>query len=370
MMNSKTESTDTIIIGAGPAGLSVSACLKQKNLPFILLEKSGKIGSSWHNHYERLHLHTDKKRSELPYMPYPDSYPKYPSRTQFIEYLENYAEHFDLRPRFNRQAVSVENENESWVIRTNHETYSSQNLVVATGYCRKTVIPEWPGLNTFTGRVIHSSEYDSGSDFKGKKVLVVGFGNSGGEIAIDLVEHGAGVGLSVRSPVNVIPRDLFGLPLLAVAIPLSKIPYKLADVLTAPIQWLLFGNLARLGLKKMKEGPFEQISKKERIPLIDVGTIGLIRQGKISAYPAISHFEKEMIHFTDGSSMRYDAVVLATGFRPALESLLEEPLVSDKKLAESRGLYFCGFFVSPTGVLREISMEAKEIAEKIEQNAG
>jgi cation diffusion facilitator CzcD-associated flavoprotein CzcO len=367
-MTRELVNTDTLIVGAGPAGLAVAACLRQKDLPFILLEKSDKIGSSWHNHYDRLHLHTDKKHSELPDLSYPDSYPTFPSREQFIGYLEQYAAHFDLNPRFNREVVSAGLENGRWVSRTNGETYTSENLVITTGYCRQPVMPHWPGLDTYAGQTLHSTDYDIGSHFRGKKVLVVGFGNSGGEIAIDLVEHGAAVALSVRSPVNIIPRDLFGMPLLAVAILMSKLPYKLADFLTAPLQWLLFGNLNRLGLKKMKEGPLEQIYKKQRIPLIDVGTVDLIRKGQIDVCPAINRFENETVHFTDGSTERFDAVVLATGFRPALESYLDEDFLSDRQKAEQHGLYFCGFFVSPTGVLREIAMEAKAIAAKIEQN--
>lgn len=359
--------TETVIIGAGPAGLAVGACLQKEGHSFIILEKSNKIGPTWHNHYDRLHLHTDKNRSELPYFSYPDDYPKYPSRRQVVQYLENYAAHFDLEPRFNQTVVSAELRNGRWDIRTGNHRYLSENLVVATGYNNRPYIPKWQGMDHFEGEIIHSSEYRNGNPFKEKKVLVVGFGNSGGEIAIDLCEHGADVSLSVRSPVNIIPRDLLGFPILAIAIPLSKLPARLADALTAPVLRLIFGNLKDLGLQKLDYGPFEQIQKDERIPLIDVGTVKLIREGRIKVHPGIKQLTGQAVIFTDSAKHFYDAIILATGYRPEVNEFLEDGLSRSKKNTGSNRLYFCGFYVSPTGVLREISREARQIAGQIVQ---
>ena len=105
---------ETVIVGAGPAGLSVAACLRCAGVPFVLLERGDRVGASWHRHYERLRLHTDKARSELPYLPFPKHYPKYPSRAQLIAYLESYARHFGLRPRFGQEVVSARLQNGRW----------------------------------------------------------------------------------------------------------------------------------------------------------------------------------------------------------------------------------------------------------------
>src|SRR4029079_1978876 len=138
---------------------------------------------------------------------------------------------------------------------TQDATYAGANLVVATGANREPFSPAWPGLAAFRGRVVHSSQYQNGESFKNQAVLVVGFGNSGGEIAIDLWEHGARPTLAVRGPVNVIPRELFGIPVLAISIVLRKLPLRLADALNAPILRATVGDLTPYGLRRLPRGP-------------------------------------------------------------------------------------------------------------------
>jgi indole-3-pyruvate monooxygenase len=233
----------------------------------------------------------------------------------------------------------------------------------------------WPGRETFIGEVVHSSAYKNGAPYRAKRVLVVGFGNSGGEIAVDLFEHGAKPALSVRGQVNVIPRDVLGAAILAIAIPLEKLPTRLADALAVPVVRLALGNLDRVGLQKAAEGPFGQIKRRGRIPLIDVGTIALIRKGAIEVRRGVERFDGQNVVFVDGIRERYDAAVLATGYRPTVDAFLEgTSLLTDEYgnprqigLEVARGLYFCGFHVSPTGMLREIAMEAKRIAWDIDR---
>jgi cation diffusion facilitator CzcD-associated flavoprotein CzcO len=190
-MTNSLNGINTLIVGAGPAGLAVGACLKQAGVQPILLEQSDKVGSAWRRHYDRLHLHTDKKNSELPLAPFPKDYPRYPSRNQLIDYLESYAKKFELDIRFNQQVTAARREDNHWVVQTQNARYQASNLVIAAGNAREPSLPEWKGQNLFKGKVIHSSEYKNGKQFSGQNVLVVGFGNSGGEIAIDLWEHGA-----------------------------------------------------------------------------------------------------------------------------------------------------------------------------------
>ena len=234
--------------------------------------------------------------------------------------------------------------------------------------------PRWPGIEAFPGAILHSSRYRNGSRYRDQRVLVVGFGNSGGEIALDLAEHGARPALSVRGPVNIIPREILGIPILAMAIPLSRLPPRLADLLAAPLLAASLPDPRSLGLRRSDGGPFRQIAERRRIPLIDIGTVELLRRGGAGLRPGIQRFEGEQIVFSDGSKARFDAVILATGYQPSFHRFLAEKdrAIDDAGVPESSGrptslpgLYFCGFYVSPTGMLREIASEAKSLARHI-----
>lgn len=365
---------DTLIIGAGPAGLAVGACLQRAGVPFVILEQSDKVGAKWHEHYHRLHLHTSKELSGLPFFPFPRHYPRYPSRQQVIDYLEAYAQHFGLEPRFGQRVVSAQYDQHQWEVRTEDVIYVAPRLIVATGVNREPHIPVWPGQASYRGTVLHSSQYRNGAQFEDKQVLVIGFGNSGGEIALDLWEHGARPSIAVRSPVNVIPRDLLGIPVLAIALLQRSFPARLVDAINAPLERLTIGDLTRYGLRKLPYGPVTQTRQHARIPVIDVGTLELIKRGYLQVYPGVERFTETGVVFTDQREQAFDAVILATGFRPRVHAFLKgasddwdeegRPSCSGRE-ASLPGLYFCGFYISPTGMFREIALEAKRIGADI-----
>jgi len=359
-----------IIIGAGPAGLAVGACLRRAGIDSVIFEKSDRVGAAWHFHYDRLHLHTDKTRSALPLLPFPARDPRYPSRQQVIDYLEAYAREFALQPRFGHEVTAARRGGEGWVVEANGDRFESAHLVVASGYNAVPHLPLWPGQDAFGGTVLHSSAYRNGAPFAGQDVLVVGFGNSGGEIAIDLHEHGARPALAVRSAVNVIPRELFGVPILAVGRLQGLLPPRVADALNAPLLRFVIGDMRRYGLRKLPYGPATQVRIHHRIPLIDVGTLALIEQGAIVVRPGIERFTTDGVLFTDGREQSFAAVILATGYRPQVSAFLEDAgdALDDQGAPRTSGgptpipgLYFCGFYVSPHGMLGEIAGEATRI---------
>ncbi len=366
--------TDTLIIGASASGLASAACLKKEGLKFIILEKYPQVGTSWRNHYDRLYLHTSKKWSGLPFLKMADSLPKYPARQDMVDYLDQYAKELNIHPVFNSEALSVKKQDGYLVTETNNGVYQSRHVIVATGLNHKPKIPEFEGMNTFKGKVLHSSEYKNGAEFAGKNVLVVGFGNSAGEQAICLHENGAFPSLSVRSPVNVLPRDILGFPVLEIGKLTSWFPARVADRINAPLIRILVGDIRKLGLKKSKYGPKEQIQKLKRIPLLDTGTIKLIQQGHIKVYGDILRIEGNRVYFENNRQQDFAAIILATGYQHNLESLLingdgyfEElnKEINRQSLFEKDGLYLCGFNISPIGMLREIGMEARKIAKDI-----
>jgi cation diffusion facilitator CzcD-associated flavoprotein CzcO len=365
---------NTVVVGASAAGLATAACLSRLNVAHVILEQRAHVADAWRHHYDRLHLHTTRGLSGLPYHPMPTTYPKYPSREQVVAYLEEYARRFSIEPRFEQKVRSVRQDGDGWLTETEQGLeIASRNVVVATGYTRVPFEATWPGRDGFRGEIVHSSRYDNGRRFRGKRVLVVGFGNSGGEIAIDLHEHGAMPTISVRSAVNVIPRDLFGLPILAVGLVMGALPARVADALAKPLLQASIGDIAELGLRKLPYGPNVQIREHARIPLLDVGTIALVRKGHIRVAPGIRRFTPEGVEFDDGVVASFDGVVMATGYRPALADFIEgaERVTNEHGVPRESGnemlpgLYFCGFYVSPTGMLREISIEARRIAASI-----
>lgn len=372
--------TDTIIVGAGPAGLAVGAVLRRANVPFVMLERGQHVGEAWHRHYERLHLHTPKRHSALPYRPYPRAYPCYPSRRQMAEYLEDYARAFDLQPELRREVRRCARGGDGiWEVATEGSGYRARRVVVATGSCCVPRVPRWPGQETFPGPILHSRDYRNGEAFRGDRVLVVGFGNSGAEIALDLVEHGARCTIAVRGKVNVIPRDLLGVPIVVWALACRPLPPRVADAMNALTLRLAVGSLAAVGLVKRDDGPFAQITTGRRIPVIDVGTLARIRSGDIAVRKGVASFDGPEVGFADGVRERFDAVVLATGFDTGLSAILpDHASVLDPqgqprdhgRAAAVPGLYFCGYDLAPTGLLRQIGIEARRIGRDIAARAG
>jgi cation diffusion facilitator CzcD-associated flavoprotein CzcO len=367
-------STDVVVVGSGPAGLAVGACLRRAGIDFILLEKEQTLAPAWRRHYDRLHLHTDRSHSGLPYLPMPKSYPRYPSRVQVIEYFEAYAKAFSLTPRFGEEVVEARWGEGAWELRTQVARYRACALVLATGYNAAPVRPHWPGMEGYQGVLLHSSEYRSGGRFRGQDALVVGFGNSGGEIAIDLFEHGARPSVVVRGTVNLLPRELLGIPILSWAVVLSQLPPRVADLLSAPLLRMTFGDLSRLGLRKAPAGPMTELSSRKRVPLIDVGTVALIRAKSIQVRPAIREFTRTGVIFDDGAEASYQAIVLATGYQHQLARLLGEvdgvldaagQAVTSGRETTRPHLYLCGFYVAPTGMIREAGIEARRIVDGV-----
>ena len=367
---------DAIIIGAGPAGLACTATMRGAGLTVTVLEKADSVGSAWRRHYDRLHLHTDRNHSALPGMSMPPAYPAYPSRIQVIEYLESYAARFDIRPVFGTEVLCLRRDGAQWRADTEQGPIAAPIAVVATGIASAPYRPSWPGSEAYRGATVHSSDYRNPAPYLGKRVLVVGMGNSGGEIALDLAQAGVNVALAVRGPVQLLPRDLLGLPILTWAILYQHLPARLVDTINAPILRLALGSFEKLGLRRAAKGPRQMIDEDGRVPMIDVGTLGKIRDGSIKVRGGIDRLTSEGVVFDDGKNESFEAIVLATGFRPDLRRLIPDvegvfdahgrPRVTGAA-TDVPGLYFCGQTVSPTGQLREIGLEAERLASAARQ---
>ncbi|EFJ24400.1 hypothetical protein SELMODRAFT_102211 [Selaginella moellendorffii] len=376
-----------IIVGAGPSGLATAACLSAAGIgSSVILEKNSCIGSLWQNRtYDRLRLHIPKQFCELPMSPFPDSFPIYPTRTQFVDYLENYAAHFQIRARFHEcvQSAVFDPRLGLWRVRTIRESgegdrerqareYVGRWLVVASGENAEPLLPwDLPGLASFRGSVKHSSEFKNGCDYAGKSVLVVGSGNSGMEIALDLVQHNAKPAIVVRSPVHILPREMLGFSTYSVAMKLLKhLPVWLADRLLVSYAIAALGSTARHGIRRPDVGPMEMKAKTGRTPVLDVGTLSKIKAGKIKVRPSLESLSSCSARFSDGQQGDYDAIIFATGYKSNVPQWLKGE-VGNSFSADGfprcgwkgeRGLYVAG--LSRKGIFGG-SKDAQMIAEDI-----
>ncbi|XP_010548723.1 PREDICTED: probable indole-3-pyruvate monooxygenase YUCCA8 [Tarenaya hassleriana] len=325
-----------VIVGAGPAGLATAACLREQNVPFVVLERAECVASLWQNRtYDRLKLHLPKQFCQLPKMPFPDDFPEYPTKRQFIQYLESYAKRFEISPEFNEcvQSARFDETSGLWRVKTVSTTESSRNeveyicrwLVVATGENAERVIPEIDGLNEFSGEVIHACDYKSGDKFAGKRVLVVGCGNSGMEVSLDLANHFAMPSMVVRSSVHVLPREIVGKSTFQLAVTMMKwLPLWLVDKLLLILAWFVLGNIEKYGLKRPEIGPMELKNEKGKTPVLDIGALEKIRSGQIKVVPGIKGFNGKQVELVNGDRLDVDSVVLATGYRSNVPSWLQE----------------------------------------------
>lgn len=373
------QEVSTLIIGASFAGLATAAALQQQGQPFTLIEKAAQPGAPWRQHYERLHLHTHKEFSHLPFRKFPAAAPRYPSRDEVVDYLEDYMRTLQLQPLFDTEVLSVTHENGRWITHTDQRTFVSHNLVMATGAFSKPRPVHFPGLQSFAGEVMHSHEYRNAKAYVGKPVLVVGFGNSACEIAVDLAEQGAKPAMAVRSPVNIVPRDVLGVPVVTLSWMMRNLPPHVADAISAPLMHLLIGDVQDLGLQPMPYGPLEQIARDGKAPVLDIGAVRMIRRGQIQVYGDVERIDGRTVFFKGGEAARFDAIIAAIGYEANHKELLQaEPErfedlrnpIGKQAYFGKDGLYFCGYYISPTGQIREIRSDAMAIAGDIAKRAG
>ncbi|KAI3886419.1 hypothetical protein MKX03_036706 [Papaver bracteatum] len=261
-----------VIVGAGPSGLATSACLNLLNIPNVILERENVYASLWKERsYDRLKLHLAKQFCHLPHMPYPPNAPTFVPRQEFIRYIDDYVSTFNIKPKYHRSVVSAKYD-------TFHQKWRIEVTNTMTGEVDKGYIPRVQGLEGFEGKVMHSSQYKSGAEYSGKKVLVVGCGNSGMEIAYDLSNYGASTCIVVRSRFHVLTKEMLYLGMVL----LKFLPVSYVDPLINTLSYLSYGDLTKYGIHRPAAGAFEIKAKAGRSPVIDVGTIERIKSGMIT----------------------------------------------------------------------------------------
>ena len=356
------EHVDVAVVGAGPAGLATSQQLRARGIDHRILERGDTVGYTWANLYDSLTLHTGKHMSSLPGMPFPRSAPLFVPRRDFWEYLERYARSFELPVETSCAVERIARSNGHWTLSTGGGTLTARAVVVATGIVANPKAPQFAGQGRFAGRIGHSVAYRRPEGYAGRRVLVVGVGNSGAEIGSEIARAGAKVTVAVRSGANVVPLTLAGVPIQYVSYWVRKLPRRVQEGAVA---------LVRI-LTELRRGkpvlPRPAYSPLDAIPVIGFHLVDAISQGLIDVRPGVAELTADGARFTDGTIGQFDDIILATGFAAALGPLGALVRYDAKGFAQRRDrvvsvdqpeLFFVGHNYDATGGLYNISRDAR-----------
>lgn len=371
-----TNDRPVYVIGGGPGGLAAAAALREHGIRAVVLEKSDSVGASWRRHYDRLHLHTTRKLSGLPGLAMPRSFGRWVSRDDVIRYLEKYAEFHELEIVTGVEVSRIEQSGSGWLLHaTGGRQLTGRAVVVATGYNHTPRLPDWPGQDTYTGELLHAGEYRNAAPYAGKDVLVVGVGNTGAEIAVDLVEGGAArVRLAVRTIPHIVRRSTAGWPAQRTGILVRRLPVRLVDRAGGIMSRISVPDLTERGLPRPDTGLYSRV-REGAIPVQDVGLIDAVRSGTVEPVAALESFDDGKAVLADGTRISPDTVIAATGYHRALEGLVGHLDVLDERgrprthggrtPAQAPGLYFTGFTNPISGMFRELGIDARKIAKAL-----
>jgi putative flavoprotein involved in K+ transport len=368
------ETRGIVIVGGGAAGLATAALLRERGLDSLVLEAGPEPGAAWRERYDRLRLHTPRLLSGLPGLRIPRDFGRWVARDDLIEYFRRYTEHHGLEVRAGSRVTRLEHDGTAWRVETAEGPIHAEHVIVATGYNGAPFVPDWPGRASFTGELIHSSEYLNPAPFRDRDVLVVGAGNSGAEIAHDVIDGGAARSrLSVRTPPQIVRRATAGIPAQLIGMAIRHVPPHWVDPISKTQRKLSIPDLAAQGLPRPEQGIRSSFIATGTTPILDVGIVAAVRKGRVEVVAAVEGFDGADVLLADGARIQPDAVIAATGFRAGLDELVGHldvltprglPVKTDGEPCLP-GLWFVGFTPTLGGQLREGSIAARKVAERV-----
>lgn len=365
-------------MGAGPSGLGTAARLRKLGVEPVVLEAAERVGASWRERYDSLRLNTIRWLSHQPGLRIPREHGRWVRRDDYVRYLERYVAHHALEVRLRTAVERVDREEAGgeWRVRLPDGDLAAPAVVVSTGFNRVPFVPPWPGRDRFGGELLHAASYRAPGPFRERSVMVVGAGNTAGDIATELARRGAReVLLSVRTSPNITPRELLGMPLHPIAVLSRRSPAWTGDRIAWAIQRAVFGDLRALGVPRPEVGLYTAARERGRSPIVDDGFVAELKAGRIRVVPDVERLDGEEVVLSGGETVRPDAVIAATGYRAGLEGLVGHLGVLDAaglpRVLAGRadpgapGLRFVGYVSPLSGLLLDARRESRRAAREL-----
>ena len=363
------------VVGAGSSGIVAVKVLREHGHEVDCYEVGSGIGGNWRFRndngmsasYQSLHINTSKEKMAYSDYPMPESYPDYPHHSQILDYFEDYVDHFDFRDciHFKTEVTSIQAEGDGWRIKTkkaadgNGSDESSElfdAVLVANGHHWSPRLPSFEG--ELDGRTMHSHSYETPEGYEGRRVLVVGIGNSGVDISCELSRIAEKVFLSTRRSAHILPKYAFGKPIDHFTSPGgSKMPMRVQRLFFEVVLRLTRGKQANYGVPE----PEHHILAAH--PTISADLLNLVGHGRITMKPNLERLDGDGVLFVDGSREEVDTVIFATGYKISFPFLEQDILAPDRNEVplfrkvvhpDQPGLYFIGL-VQPLGAIMPLA---------------
>ncbi len=311
-----------LIIGAGPMGLAMAKALIEAEIPYVQVEATDHVGGNWaHGVYETAHIISSRRTTEFPDWPMPADYPDFPGRVQMRDYYDAFADQFALRANivFECPVISVVPRDEGgWAVTLTQADGATvqrvfKGVLVCNGHHWDRALPPWTA--DYTGVLLHSKQYKRPTELEGKRVLVLGGGNSGCDLASEAARVGASCDWSLRRGYHFLPKTIFGVPSVELLHPWA--PLWLQRAISALLRRIVLGRYTDYGLPKPDHKLYEAH------PTVNSEVFHYLKHGRIRVRPDVEAGVGETIRFSDGEEATYDVVVCATGFHVSFPFLPE-----------------------------------------------
>lgn len=364
-----------MVIGAGPAGLAVARQLSHHHgVTALVLDRAAAPAISWRRRYDNFRLNTNGFLSHLPGQRIPLNAGRWPTKEDMVRYFDRYVARQDIALLLGCEVDRVDRSGGAWHLDTSAGEIRAAAIVLATGNYSAPTIPAWPGLSGFTGELVHSGNFTNAWPYRGRDVLVVGAGNSGADIAVQLADDGARrIWLAVRTPPHLVRRAIGPVPSDIFLELFARVPARMIDPLIGRLNRLMWNDLPACGFGQPPLGLKATVETRGRIPTLADELVDTVRAGRVHVVAAVKAVDSDRVILADGASVAPQAIIAATGFRTDLDGLVGHLGVLDER-GNPRGgfashlgdgMFAIGYGIPPNGPLRAIRLAATPLAGEV-----